>query len=119
MKIVTLVVGGLLTLTGLIAYAASDAASMTALIPSVVGVLILACGLLARRRSMHKRALHTAMVIALLGVLGSLMNVARVGDLIDGVAERPAAIVVSLIMFVVLVAYLALGVRSFVTARRN
>ncbi|NDL57150.1 hypothetical protein [Phytoactinopolyspora mesophila] len=119
MTAVTLVVGGLLTLAGIIAYAVSDAASATALIPSVVGVLLLVCGLLARKASIHKHAIHAAMVIALLGALGSLMNVVQIGDLIDGTAERPAAIVVSIIMFVILVAYLVLGVRSFISARRQ
>jgi hypothetical protein len=120
MTAVTLIVGAALTLTGIIAYVVSDAASATALIPSVVGVLILLCGLLALRGgALRKHALHAALVIALLGALGSLMNVVQIGDLIDGTAERPAAIVTSIIMFVVLVGYLALGIRSFVNARRQ
>jgi hypothetical protein len=108
-----------LTLAGVIAYVATDAASMTALIPSVVGVLIVLCGLLALKEPWRRHAMHAAMVIALLGALGSLMNVAKIGDLIDGTAERPGAIVVSLIMLVVLVAYIAIGIRYLVNARRQ
>ncbi|WP_166350570.1 hypothetical protein [Phytoactinopolyspora limicola] len=119
MRAATLGVGGILTLAGVVAYVASDAASATALIPSVVGVLILVCGWLAANESRRRHAFHAAMVIALLGALGSLMNVAQIGDLIDGTADRPAAIVVSLIMFVVLVAYLVIGIRSFINARRT
>ncbi|NED96601.1 hypothetical protein G1H11_14920 [Phytoactinopolyspora alkaliphila] len=119
MTAVTLVVGGLLTLAGIIAYVATDAASMTALIPSAVGILIAICGFLALKEPLRKHALHAAMVVALLGALGSLMNVAKIGDLIDGTAERPGAIIVSIIMLVVLVGYLVLGMRSFRNARRQ
>ena len=45
------------------------------------------------------------------------MNVVKLGDLFAGTAERPGAIITSTVMFVVLVAYLAAGVRSFVQAR--
>lgn len=114
----TLIVGSLLTATGIIAYFASGAASWTALIPSIVGVLLLVCGLLAQREPLRKHAIHAAMAIALLGLLGSLMNVVKIGQLFAGTAERPAAIVTSVILFVVLAVYLAIGIRSFVSARR-
>lgn len=115
----TLVVGGFLTVLGIVAYVATAAASWTALIPSIVGVLLLACGALARRGGrQHAHATHAALLIALLGALGSLMQVARLGEVFAGTAERPAAVIVSTVMFLVLVAYLVLGVRSFVAARR-
>ncbi len=46
------------------------------------------------------------------------MNVLRIGDLFAGTAERPAAEILSTVMFVVLVVYLVLGIRSFAMARR-
>jgi hypothetical protein len=46
------------------------------------------------------------------------MNVARIGEVFAGTAERLAAVVVSTLMFVVLVVYVVAGVRSFVAARR-
>lgn len=118
MVTLTLAVGAVLTLAGIIAYVVTDFASVTALIPAFVGVLILAAGLVARKDSLRRHAIHGALAIALLGVLGSLMNVVRIGELFAGTAERPAAIVVSLIMFVVLAVYLAFGVRSFIAVRR-
>ena len=57
--------------------------------------------------------------VALLGAVGSLMNVVKIGQVFAGTAERPSAVVVSTIMFVVLVAYIVLGVRSFIAARRG
>ena len=70
------------------------------------------------RREIFALVLGEALVVALLGALGSLMNAARIGDVLAGTAERPVAVVVSTVMFVVLVAYLVAGVRSFVAARR-
>lgn len=116
----TLVIGAVLTVLGVVAYAATGAASLTALIPSVVGVLLLACWLVASRRpAAHRHAIHAALAVALLAALGSLMNVARIGDLFAGTAENPGAVLTSTIMFLLLVGYVVVGVRSFIAARRS
>ncbi|MFT4294727.1 MAG: hypothetical protein QM582_04875 [Micropruina sp.] len=114
----TLAIGGLLTITGVIAYVATNAVSLTALIPSGVGVLLLIAGWIARNPRLHRHAIHAALAVALLGVLGSLMNVVKIGQLFDGSAGRPGAILASLAMFVLLLVYLVFGVRSFINARR-
>lgn len=59
-----------------------------------------------------------ALAIALLGALGSLTQVAKLGRVFAGTAERPAAVIVSTVMFQLLLYYLVMGVRSFRTARR-
>jgi hypothetical protein len=115
----TFTIGGILTVLGIVAYVATGAVSVTALIPALVGVLLLACAALARRPALHRHSIHGALVIALLGAAGSLMNVVKLGDLFAGTAQRPSAIVVSTIMFVLLVFYIAMGVRSFIVARRS
>lgn len=118
MTTLTLGIGGVLIAAGLIAYLATGAASVTALIPAFVGLLMLVAGLVARSNPAARRhSLHAAMALALLGVIGSLMNVFQLGSLLAGTAERPGAIITSTIMFVLLVAYLIVGVRSFVQAR--
>jgi hypothetical protein len=110
--------GALLVATGVVAYVATGAASFTALIPAAVGILLLIAALIGRRsENARKHAMHVALAIALLGALGSLMNVVKLGDLFAGTAERPGAIIASTVMFVLLVVYLAAGVRSFVQAR--
>jgi hypothetical protein len=114
----TVVIGSVLVVVGVVAYAVTAAASLTALIPSLVGVLLLGCAAATRRPAWHRPALLAALVVALLGALGSLTNVARIGDVIAGTAERPAAVIVSTIMFVLLVGYLVVGARSLVAARR-
>jgi hypothetical protein len=114
----TVVIGAVLVVLGVVAYVATAAASVTALIPSFVGVLMLVGAALARRPAWHRHGIHAALAVAVLGALGSLMNVVRIGEVFAGTAERPAAVVVSTVMFLLLVAYIAMGVRSFVAARR-
>ncbi|MEZ0341995.1 hypothetical protein ACAG25_18665 [Mycobacterium sp. pV006] len=114
----TIWTGGLLVATGVIAYIVSGAASITALIPAFVGVLLLIAALIGRRSDRTRQhAMHAALAIALLAALGALRNVFGLGDVFAGTAERPAAVITSTIMFVLLLVYLALGVRSFIQAR--
>ncbi|GAA3712039.1 hypothetical protein GCM10022204_33620 [Microlunatus aurantiacus] len=115
----TTITGALLVLTGVVAFIVTSASSVTALIPAFVGGLLLICAALAGREALRRHAIHAALVVALLGALGSLMNVAKIGQLFAGTAERPAAIIVSVILFVVCVVYVAIGVRSFIAARRT
>ena len=55
--------------------------------PSLVGLLLFGCLAVARAR--HALGMHLALAVALLGALGALPNVARIGQLFDGTAERP------------------------------
>ena len=68
------------------------------------------------RKTWWRCALFSA--FAVLGVVGTSMNVMELGELFAGEAERPAAVVVSSITFVLLIVYIIVGVRSFIQARR-
>lgn len=114
----TTIVGGLLVITGVLAFVLTATSSVTALIPAFVGGLILICAAIASRPALHRHGIHAALVVALLGALGSVMNVVKIGQLFTGTAERPAAIITSLILFVLCVAYVVIGIRSFVAARK-
>jgi hypothetical protein len=93
--------------------------SLTALIPTFVGVLLLVCGAIAARgENARKHAIHAALVVALIGALGSLMQVVKLGDLIAGTAQRPGAVLEGTVMFVLLVFYVVMGIRSFIAARK-
>jgi hypothetical protein len=109
MVLLTRVTGGLLVVVGLVGYVATDAASVTALLPTVLGLPILGLGLWAGNEERRRTAIHAALVVALLGLLGTLMNV----------VERPTAVIVSSITALVCAVYLGIGVRSFVAARRR
>jgi hypothetical protein len=115
----TRLVGVLLIVVGVGAWLISDMESPTALIPAALGVLLLALGLLAARPAMHRHAMHGAMVVALLGVLGTLMQVVQLPALLTGGdVERPLAVVASTVTLVLCAVLLTLGIRSFRAARR-
>ena len=114
----TQAVAVVLILTGVITFVVTGASSVTALIPAFVGIAIGICGVLAMWEKFRRHAIHLALVFALIGALGSLMNVVKIGQLFAGTAERPSAIIESLILLVVTVVYLIFGIRSFVAARR-
>lgn len=112
----TLGLSVLLIAIGSIAYIATSFASWTALIPALLGVVILIAGLISLKK--QKLGVHLALAVAVLGVLGTSMNVLQLGALIAGDAERPTAVLISTITFALLIFYVALGIHSFVTARR-
>lgn len=114
----TAIVGAALVLTGVLAFVLTATSSVTALIPAFVGGLLVICAAIASRPALHRHGIHAALVVALVGALGSLMNVIKIGQLLDGSATRPVAIITSLILFVLCAGYVALGVRSFVAARK-
>lgn len=114
---ITIGLGIVLIVLGVIAWFATAMASVTALIPAFLGLVIAICGVIGIRRP--KIGIHIALVVALLGVIGTFMNVLQLGALFAGTAERPAAVIVSTITFVLLIIYIILGIRSFIAARRN
>lgn len=114
---ITIGLGTILIALGAIAYFATAFASWTALIPAILGAVILACGLIGLKN--EKIGVHSGLVVALLGVFGTAMNVLQLGEVFTGTAERPAAVIVSTIAFVLLVVYIVLGIRSFIAARRR
>ena len=109
---VTQIVGLVLIAVGVIAYVATGFASVTALLPAALGVVVGVLGLVAARTEGGHHAIHAALVVALLGALGSLRPT---GGLADG---EPAAIT-SVVTIIVCAVYIALGVRSFVAARKE
>ncbi|GAA4882034.1 hypothetical protein [Serinicoccus chungangensis] len=112
----TTLLGVVLVAVGVVGWLAAGMSSWTALIPAVLGAVLAVCGLLGR--SNPKVWIHAALVVALLGALGTIRNVLGLADLASGDAERPLAVVAGTITFVLLVAYLVLGIRSFVAVRR-
>lgn len=108
----TQLVGALLVVIGVVAYVATGFASPTALLPAVPGVVIAVLGIVATRIEAGQHAIHAALVVALLAALASLPR-------IGGVADGDGAAITSLVTVLVCAAYVALGVRSFVAARRS
>jgi hypothetical protein len=120
----TKLLGVALLVIGVGGYVLTGTESVTALIPAFIGLPVLALGLLAGRAQpgagQHRHAIHAALVLALLGLLGTLMNVAELPALLGGgPVERPAAVVSSSLTALCCALYLVAGVRSFAAARRQ
>jgi hypothetical protein len=111
-----LVFGALLVLTGIGGYAAFQ--SPTALIPVAFGILLGACGLVARREDLRKHAMHVAAVVALLGFVPSVPGLLGIPALLAGEAARPAAVVLRSVMALLCLGFLVVAIRSFIAARR-
>jgi hypothetical protein len=117
---VTKAIGLALLVIGVGGYVLTGASSITALIPAFIGLPVIVLGLLAGREQWRRHAIHAALVLALLGLLGTLMNVAQLPALLTGGnVERPGAVVSSTLTALCCAIYLGLGVRSFRSARRQ
>ena len=117
----TIVTGMLLTLLGVVFYAAAfqlgaTSRSATALIPSFVGVPLILLGYGAViKPTLRKHFIHVAVVLALLGFLASFGRLAMV------MVREPnfgPAVIANMIMSAICITYVILAIRSFVEARR-
>lgn len=116
---VTIGFGLALAALGVGGYLATGRASLTALIPLAFGLLLLVCGMVARREPLRKHAMHAAAVLGLLGFLGPLRVLPQMLALLGGGAvPHRAAVLDQLLMMIVCGVFLALCIRSFVAARR-
>ena len=108
--------GRIFILIGLIGYVyglSEGAASFTALIPAFFGIVIMACGHFGMTESRRKLMMHIAVTVALLGFVAGLIAFFR-----KGMPETIGAGAISqLAMVIVCLAFVLLGVRSFIAAR--
>jgi hypothetical protein len=119
MSKITLTIGVLLILLGLITYGwagqiGAGHRSWTALIPTFFGIIIAAMGLVAENPARRKHAMHAAVAIALFGfgaALGRLLT--------SGKPLGAASSLAQLVMVILCGLLVALGVRSFIMARRS
>ena len=119
MPATTRLVGIVLIVVGVVAFVASGADSPTALIPAALGLVLVVLGLVANREAARRHAMHAAMLVALLGIAGTAMNLGDLPALFSGDAERPLAVVASVVTALVLLVYLVVGIRSFIAARQS
>lgn len=119
---VTIAVGGLLILLGVGVFGGlyvteGDKPSVTALIPAFAGVPILLLGLLAKKESMRKHAMHGVAALALIGFLLSAGRLAM--QVVKGGPFNPVA-TGSLVGMAALCGYLTYAcVSSFIAARKR
>lgn len=111
--------GRLLIVVGLAGYAYgmyNGDASWTALIPGIVGLVLMILGYLAAsNEGMRKHLMHAAVLVALLGLLASA------GRIFSKISEFTvsAASLSQIAMAVICLVFIVLAVMSFVAARKN
>lgn len=115
MPATTRLFGLLLIVLGIASYVVTERTSVTALIPSFFGAVLVVCALVAKNENARKHAMHAAVAIALIGAIASLGR--AVPAVMNGDAARPA-VIAQLAMAVLLIVYVALGVQSFIAARK-
>ncbi len=116
----TIVLGVLLILVGVGAYFGSGTKSITALIPAFFGLPISLLGIAMLQEKWQKHAMHGAVALALLGFLGSVSGLPKLFTLMaGGDVARPLAVVVQSIMAISCAVFVALGIKSFIEARRQ
>ena len=109
--------GVVLIVLGLASYFLTGMSSVTALIPAFFGFVLALLGMLARDENKRKHAMHAAVVVALLGLGGSIPGLMKIGSYFDGTAERPAAVMAQSIMAILMIIYIVMAIRSFAAAR--
>nr|WP_250874471.1 hypothetical protein [Halomarina rubra] len=115
-----IVLGIVLVALGVVAYALSDFASVTALIPAIFGVLIAALGVIGYRRTDRQRlAAHGIGVLAVLGVLGSTRGLPDIIALVTGGAVDSTVAAVSQGSMIVACLALLVAVIRFVLESRT
>ena len=117
----SVLMGFLLILLGVVGYVASNMVSPTALIPAAFGIVILMLGAYGREPSRRRVAMHLAMGIALVGILGSIRGVLALARWMTGSysGAMTLAPIARALMAILLAIYLAAGIKSFVAARRR
>ena len=103
---------------GVAGFVLTGSTHKTAHIPCFFGVLFLIFGLLARKDNLRKHAMHAAVLVALLALLGTAKALAYLPDLFRGTSEKPAAVITQSLNAGLSILYIFLAVRSFIQARR-
>lgn len=112
-------VGVILMVLGVGGYLMSGMASPTALIPAFFGMVISGLGYYGRHEHTRKTAMHLAMGVALVGILGSARGLMGLPALLTGgEVARPIAVISQSVMALLLIWYLVAGIQSFRAARR-
>ncbi len=115
----TIVTGIILILIGIAGYVFSiidGNTSLTALIPSAFGVLLVILGIIATySEGLRKHLMHAAMVV---GLIGFLIPTFRLISQMSSI-KISLAVLSQALMAIVCLFYVILGIQSFVNARKN
>lgn len=111
MYLVTILFGVLLIITGVTVYIQTGSEHKTALIPAFLGGGLVICGLLAANEGRRMMVMHIAVLIGLMGFIGSVAKLFKSG-------QSTAAFTGKAISAGLCAVFIVLCVRSFIQARR-
>ncbi|ADW68765.1 hypothetical protein [Granulicella tundricola] len=117
----TIVFGVLLVAVGVAGFVLTGSHAPTALIPSLIGVILAVCGGVANTPDAKKRALwmHIAVTVGLLGFLGTIKSAFDVFALAHGKEfAHPIAVEEKAGTCLICLLFVAFCIRSFIEARR-
>ncbi len=116
----TIIFGVLLIATGITGFVYSGSHAPTALIPSLIGLILATAGTLAIAPARRMLWMHIAVTVGLLGFLGTAKSAVDVYRLAHGVdLPRPIAIEEKAFTCLLCMLFVAFCVRSFIEARRT
>ena len=117
----TMVFGVLLIGVGIAGFVMTGSVHYTALIPSLIGAILLLAGVLANTEDAKRRMLwmHIAVTVGLLGFLGTAKGAVDTFRLAHGVEfPHPIAVEERGVTCLLCLLFVAFCVRSFIEARR-
>ena len=104
--------GVALVIVGLYGYFGYDPQSLTALIPAVVGLLLVISGIAGQADTRRKHAMHVAATVSLLGAFAAW------GRAIATLTQGKDANTMVLLMGIICTLFVYLCIRSFTAARK-
>lgn len=116
MSTVAIIFAALFIALGLFGFVSYQA--KTALIPAYIGAVLLICGIMAVKDEWRMHAMHGAVLVGIIGFLGSVQGLLKLPKLIAGeTLERPHAVALQSIMAVLCLIFIGLCVKSFIDVR--
>lgn len=113
-------IGLFLILLGIVSYIGTGMISITALIPSFFGLILGGLGVLAMMNErMRKHAMHGALLIALVGILGSIDGFITLFKAMGNFTDLPLSAVAKALMSLACLYFMIMGIKSFRDARRS
>lgn len=114
----TIIIGLLLNLVGLVGFFATGAIHYTALIPCILGAILVLCGIIALNPKLHMHVMHVAVLVGLLGFGATVSAFAKLPNVLKFAgAENENAAIAKIATALLCGLFVILCVRSFVVAR--
>lgn len=119
---ITIALGMVLILLGILGFVSTGSQHPTSLIPAAVGIILSILGFFSLTEDAKKRMLymHIAVTIGLLGFLGTAWSIVNYIQMLGGRQfPHPVAVEEKAAMAGILLFFVLLCVRSFIAARRS